>query len=116
MLSLPKMYALSHYFIYSFDLYLWIQWRVYEAFFKNIVNCLWVFVDYQGIKTLGTIGLKDTDVECSREALRCVANAMLLAADARQIFIDHVDFVKDTCAKYEVRWKHCTKTKISILK
>ncbi|KAI5281047.1 hypothetical protein KEM54_003423, partial [Ascosphaera aggregata] len=41
-----------------------------------------------GIKTLSRYAFQSSSVEVSRESLRCLANALLLNAPMRQIFVD----------------------------
>ena len=42
----------------------------------------------KGIRILATIGFEDDDQAVSQEALRCLANALLLKADTRQYLVD----------------------------
>ncbi|KMU84216.1 hypothetical protein CIHG_02002 [Coccidioides immitis H538.4] len=41
-----------------------------------------------GIDVLSSYGFGEKDVEISREALRCLANALFLEKETRQIFVD----------------------------
>jgi hypothetical protein len=53
---------------------------------SNIVPC--GLISPQGISTLAHYGLDSKEVVSSREALRCLANALLLNESSRQTFID----------------------------
>jgi hypothetical protein len=42
----------------------------------------------QGIETLAQYAFESTSISTSREALRCLANALLLKEETRQILVD----------------------------
>lgn len=42
----------------------------------------------QGIEILAQHGFKNSNLDVSREALRCLANALLLCPAARQVFVN----------------------------
>lgn len=55
----------------------------------------------QGIETLCKYGFNSTDIAIAREALRCLANALLLAQETRQIFVD-LGFAEKAAEKFKV--------------
>jgi hypothetical protein len=60
-------------------------------------------LQYQGIDTLGKYAFDqpNSDISTSREALRCLANALLLNPDCRQIFVD-LGYALKAAERFEV--------------
>jgi hypothetical protein len=56
---------------------------------------------FKGIETLGRHAFNSSSTATSHEALRCLANALLIAERTRQIFVD-LGFAAKAAEKYKV--------------
>ena len=56
---------------------------------------------FQGIRTLSRYAFDQSDLPTSQEALRCIANALLLKPNTRQILVD-MEYAPKAATKLKV--------------